>query len=319
MIELIKLTENVHTIGISGHVHPDGDCVGSTLGLYNFLKDRYPNKDIRLYLEEIPEVFDFLHRAGEILHEPATDEFDLYFCLDCGDAMRLGSFAGQFEKAKKTVCIDHHKSNQSFADENFVEPQASSTCELIYRLLPKEDITKEIAECLYTGLVHDTGVFQYSCTAKSTMEAAGFLMERNIDYSRIVDATYYEKTYAQNKILAYAVLKSKLHENGTIISSYLNEAELSEYGVSTKDLDGIVNQLRITKGVECAIFLYESAPSEYKVSMRSKKFVDVSDIAVKHGGGGHARAAGVTLNGEPEEIISMIIEEMKPQMEREYK
>lgn len=310
MIDIMKLAEEADTIGISGHIHPDGDCVGSTLGLYNFLKDTYPNKSIRLYLEEIPEVFSFLQRSEEICHEKTDITFDLYFALDCGDEKRLGDFAEQFLSARTTVCIDHHKSNLAFAQENFIVPDSSSTCELIYRVLPKDKMTKEIAECLYTGLVHDTGVFQYSCTSRHTMEAAGFLMEQGIDYSRIVDATYYEKTFAQNQILAKAVLKAKLHKGGRVISSYLTAADMKAYGVSTKDLDGIVNQLRITKGVETAIFLYESAPNEYKVSMRSKRIVDVSDIAVKFGGGGHARAAGVTMTGEPEDILQTILKEI---------
>lgn len=316
MLDIMKLAEKAGTIGISGHIHPDGDCVGSTLGLYNFLKNTYPDKSITLYLEDIPEVFSFLQRAGEICHEKSDKSFDLYFALDCGDEKRLGDFASQFAQAATTVCIDHHKSNLSFAQENFIVPESSSTCELIYRLLPKESITKEIAECLYTGLVHDTGVFQYSCTSRHTMEAAGFLMEQGIDYSRIVDATYYEKTFAQNQILAKAVLKAKLHKGGSVISSYLTADDLEEYGVTTKDLDGIVNQLRITKGVETAVFLYESAPAEYKVSMRSKQIVDVADIAVKYGGGGHARAAGVTMTGEPEDILQKILNEI-PDIEDE--
>ncbi|SFP92184.1 phosphoesterase RecJ domain-containing protein [Lachnospiraceae bacterium XBB1006] len=315
MMNLSELMREAQTIGISGHVHPDGDCVGSTLGLYNFLKNNYPEKKISLFLEDIPKVFSFLQRSNEIIHEPANEVFDLYFALDCGDAERLGEFAEQFQNAAYTVCIDHHKSNCSFAKENYVVPDASSTSELIYKLLPKEKITKEIAECLYTGLVHDTGVFQYSCTARETMEAAGFLMEQGIDYSKIIDQTYYEKTFAQNRILARAVLRANLWHDGEIIISYITEEDMKEFDATTQDLDGIVNQLRITKGVEVAVFLYQSGEKEYKVSMRSKRTVDVSEIAVKFGGGGHARAAGVTMKGEADEILQQLLPELNKKFE----
>lgn len=307
MLELKKLLDNAHTIGISGHVHPDGDCVGATLGLYNYLKNEYPDKEITLYLEEIPEVFAFLQRSDEIVHTTTEAPFDLYFLLDCADETRLGDFYKHFQNATHTVCVDHHKSNLFFADENYIKPEASSTSELIFELLPKDAITKEIAECLYTGLVHDTGVFQYSCTARSTMEAAGFLMEKGIDYSRIVDSTYYEKTFVQNRIMARAILRANLWHDGEIIISYLTAEELEEYGATPLDLDGIVNQLRVTQGVEVAVFLYESGKGEFKVSLRSKKEVDVADIVVTFGGGGHARAAGVTMKGTAEEILTKLL------------
>ena len=160
----------VHTVAIGGHIRPDGDCVGSCLATYNYIKTWYPDIDVTVYLEPIPNIFKFMARSNEIVSDFSGDTvYDLFIAQDCGDTGRLGGAAHFFEQAKHTVCVDHHISNQSFAQDNYIFPQASSASELVYELLPKERITKEIAECIYTGMVHDTGVFQYSCTSRKTM------------------------------------------------------------------------------------------------------------------------------------------------------
>ena len=225
------------TVGIAGHVRPDGDCVGSTLAIYNYIKEYYPQIDVRLYLEPIPNVFKFLRYADEIRSD-YTDEivFDLFIVCDCGDEGRLGNAVKYYENARNTLCIDHHVSNQEFAQHNYIFPDASSTCELVYGLLDPAHITKEIAECLYTGMVHDTGVFQYSCTSAKTMNIAGQLMELGIDYSEIVDATFYTKTYAQNQILGQALLDSRLYLDGRCIISVVTKEEMDEFGVLPKVL-----------------------------------------------------------------------------------
>lgn len=307
-MNLNELINQAKVIGISGHVHPDGDCAGSTLGLCEYIRLNYPDKEVTVYLEEIPDTFQFMVGSDRILHEPDEKKhFDLYFALDCGDVDRLGQFGNQFMHAEKTVCIDHHKSNMGMADENYIVPDASSTSELLLDLIDINKVSKEIAECIYVGMVHDTGVFQYSCTSSKTMNNAGILMEKGIDYSRLIDETYYEKTYHQNLILATAVLKSCLFANGKGIYSCITKDDMEKCMVTKNDLDGIVNQLRITKGVEVAVFVYECAEQEFKVSMRSKRYVDVADIAVAFGGGGHARAAGVTIKDCEEQIKKTII------------
>lgn len=315
MTNLDEFLEGVHTVAIGGHIRPDGDCVGSCLATYNYIKTYYPDIDVTLYLEPIPNIFKFLARAEEIVSEFDGDQvYDLFLAQDCGDLDRLGDAAHFFTGAKRTVCIDHHISNQSFADENYIFPKASSTCELVYELLPKERLTKEIAECIYTGIVHDTGVFQYSCTSKKTMAVAGELMELGINYPRIVDETYYTKTYNQNRILGVALLKSRLHLEGKCISSVITAEEMAQYEVLPKHLEGIVSQLRVTKGVEVAIFLYELEAGTFKVSTRSAEYVDVAQIAVRHGGGGHKRAAGFSMTGESDAIIGEIVSEVAKQL-----
>lgn len=315
MTNLDEFLKEADTVAVSGHIRPDGDCVGSCLATYNYIKTFYPNVSVDVYLEPIPNIFKFMNGAAQIIHDFSEKKsYDLFIVQDCGDAGRLGDVVHLFESAKKRICIDHHISNQSFADENYIYPEASSTSELIFDLLPKERLTKEIAECIYTGIVHDTGVFQYSCTSKKTMDAAGTLMECGIDYSKIIDETFYTKTYNQNRILGLALLKSRLHLNGKCISSVITEAEMKEYEVLPKHLDGVVSQLRVTKDVEVAVFLYQTGDDTFKVSTRSVDKVDVSKIAMKFDGGGHKRAAGFSMQGDSEEIIQKVVAEIEKQL-----
>lgn len=302
-------------VAISGHVRPDGDCVGSCLAVYNYIKTYYSDIDVRVFLEPIPTVFNFLNGAKEIIHEYSiADEFDLFIALDCGDVQRLGDAAKFFEAAKETACVDHHVSNQSFANHNYIFPKASSTCELVFELINVDKVTKEIAECLYTGIVHDTGVFQYSCTSAKTMNIGGILMEKGIDYSKIVDDTFYTKTYNQNLILGKALLSSELYLDGKVILSVVTQEDMREFDVFPKHLDGIVNQLRITKGTEVAVFIYENMDGSFKVSTRVNGDFNVAELAMHFGGGGHVKAAGFTMYKSLKEIIPEILDEIQKRL-----
>lgn len=308
--------EQAKTVAIGGHVRPDGDCVGSCMGLYQYIKTWYPEIEADVYLEDIPESFKRLIAVSDQIKGEVAEakEYDLFIALDCGDAARLGFSAVLFENAKHTICVDHHVSNMAFADENHIVPDASSTSELIYHLLPYEKITKEIAECLYLGIVHDTGVFQYSSTAPETMEAAANLMRKGINANEIIDKTFYEKTYAQNQILGRALLESILFMDGKCIFTCLTKKIMDFHEVKPKDLEGIVSQLRVTEGVEVAIFLYQTNEDEFKVSLRAAGDVDVSKVAQKFGGGGHKKAAGVTMKGTMHEIINNLSEQISAQL-----
>ena len=315
MIKLDDKLKGMHSIGISGHVRPDGDCVGSTLAVYNYISTYYPETEVQLYLESIPNVFKFLKNADNIQHNFEMDkQHDLFIVLDCGDARRLGPTVKYFESAKNTFCIDHHVSNQSFADENYIYPDASSTCELVYELLDSDKITKEIAECLYTGMVHDTGVFQYSSTSAKTMNIAGILMEKGIPYSKIVDDTFYTKTYNQNRILGQALLDSQLYLDGKVIATYVTCEQMKRFGCGPKHLDGIVNQLRVTKDVIVAAFLYENEDGSYKVSLRANGEFNVAEVVAVFGGGGHVKAAGCTMEGTIEDILARLIAEISKRL-----
>ncbi|SEF38552.1 DHH family phosphoesterase [Lachnospira multipara] len=317
-MNILDELKDAKIVGITGHVRPDGDCVGSTMGLYNFLKVNRPDLDVRIFLQKPGDEFNYIPRIDEIRQETDINLVcDAFVVLDCSSLDRIEPFAELFCNAKKTICLDHHISNKDFADVNLVEPDWSSTSEVLYTTLDEEKIDKDVATCIYTGIIHDTGVFKYSCTSKQTMAIAGKCMEKGIDYSDIIDNSFYAKTYIQNQILGRALLESVLFYDGKCIFSSISREIMDFYGVDGKSLGGIVEQLRLTEGVEVAIFMYEIGEGEYKVSLRSKKIIDVAKIAAKFDGGGHVRAAGFSIKGTVHGIINQIgalIEEQVKQL-----
>ena len=304
MTVLEQMLEQTGSVVILGHVRPDGDCLGSTLGLYHYIQTNYPAIRAAVYLEESSPKFGYLAGYDAILHETDEERYELCICLDCGDEERLGSFGVFLANASKSLCLDHHITNTRFCEVNLVSENASSTCEVLFEQLDEEKIDKAAAECLYTGPIHDTGVFKYSCTSARTMEIAGKLMAKGIDFGSIIDNSFYKKTYVQNQILGRALLESITFLDGKCIFSALRQSEMEFYGVNGKDMDGIIDQLRLTEGVEVAIFMYQTGPQEFKVSLRSQNAVDVSRIASYFGGGGHVRAAGCTMSGRIHDVVN---------------
>lgn len=310
---LSDILKDVKSVGITGHIRPDGDCTGSVLALYNYIVENMPETDVDLYLEQPGNEFYYLKNIDKIKNTPEDKKYDVFFVLDCSSLDRIEPFISCFNNASKTVCIDHHVSNTGFTDLSKIEPQASSACEVLYGTMDADKISRNVAECIYTGIIHDTGVFKYSCTSKKTMEIAGEMMEKGIDYSDIIDNTFYKKTYVQNQILGRALLESVLFYDGKCIFTTVTMDEMEFYGVTGRELGGIVEQLRLTDGVEVAIFLYQTGEEEYKVSLRSKKKIDVAAIATQFGGGGHVRAAGYTAKGSVYQIINSIGELIEKQ------
>lgn len=315
MNKLTEVLEGVKTAAIAGHVNPDGDCVGSCMGLYLYLRDNYPQIQADVYLENPREVFHFIEDIDKAKNECSPGQvYDLMVLLDVSSRDRIGVAAPLFDHAVRTVGIDHHITNNGLCQINQILPKASSTCEVLYDLLEDEKISEACAEALYTGIVHDTGVFQYSNTSPNTMRVTANLMEKGIPFSNIVDGSFYQKTYAQNQILGRTLMESILLLDGRCIAGVVRQAEMEFYGLESKDLDGIVSQLRNTEGVEVALFLYERSFQEFKVSMRSNEIVDVSRIAGMFGGGGHVKAAGCTMHGSPFDVINNITIQIEKQL-----
>ena len=314
-----EICEGAERIGISGHIRPDGDCVGSCLGLALYLKKLFPEKKVEVFLEKPAEFFSCIKGFEDILPVEraafARKAFDVFFALDCG-AGRMGEAEGLFAEAKETVNIDHHISNGAgIGKHNYVYPEASSTSELVYELIPEEMLDADIATALYIGMAHDTGVFRYSCTSPKTLQAAAKLIDFGIDFPKLIEETFFEKTYVQNQIMGRALLESMLIMDGRCIVSYIDKKTMDFYQVTGKDLEGIVSQLKLTKGVECAVFMYEMRTLEYKVSLRSTQRVDVAKVAELFGGGGHARAAGCTMNGTFHDVINNLSVHIEEQLE----
>lgn len=300
-----KELQGIRTVAIAGHIRPDGDSVGACIGLWHYIRDNFEHIQAEIFLEQPDPKFAVLEGFDKILQAGEEDrDFDCFIAVDCAVLERLGAAGRYFDRAGKTICVDHHVSNGGFADVQVIDPDASSTCEVLGRMMETEKISVRAASALYMGIAHDTGVFQYSCTSPDTMRMAAMLMEKGVAYTRILEETFYKKTYRQNQILGKALLESMRILDGRGIVSVVRRRELTFFGVTPIDLDGIVSQLRMTEGVEVAIFLYETGNLEYKVSLRSKETVDVNEVASYFGGGGHVRAAGVTMKGTFHDIVN---------------
>ncbi|HKL99540.1 MAG TPA: bifunctional oligoribonuclease/PAP phosphatase NrnA [Mobilitalea sp.] len=305
-------------IAIAGHIRPDGDCVGSCTALYQYLKqnmDEFGIDKVEVYLETFSDEFNILNGSEDIKHSYDSEEiYDLFISLDCGSLDRLGNAEKYFNSAAKSINIDHHISNTLFADVNHVVDYASSTCEVLFDLFEESRITKEVAEALYLGIIHDTGVFKHTNTSEKTMVAAGKLISKGINFSDIIDESFYSRTYMQTQLLGRCLMESIIMLDGKVIISMLNRRTLDFYGADHSDLDGIIDQLRAAKGTEVAIFIYETDLQEYKVSMRSNGEVNVSRIAVYFGGGGHIKAAGCSMKGSAHDVINNLVKHVEAQL-----
>ncbi len=316
-MKIINEVKDAKTIAIGGHVRPDGDCVCSVMALYRYLQKELPEARIDVYLEKPAEVFACISGIEDIRSDFQTQQvYDVFIALDCNDE-RLGNALPIYRKAGRRINIDHHISNTGCGDLNIIEPQRSSTAELLYDLMDPQKVDEEIAKAVYIGIAHDTGVFRYSNTSPHTLETAAKLLAFGFDFSELIEKTFFEKTYVQTQIMGRAVLESVRFMNDRCIVSMVTRRMMEFYQVSTKDLDGIVNQLQVVSGVDCAIFMYEIGTLEYKVSMRSNGKVNVADVAVKFGGGGHVRAAGCTMNGTYHDNINNLSREIAGQLKKQ--
>ena len=316
MLNLKECLQGVESVAILGHIRPDGDCIGSCLSLYNYIETYFPKIEAKVYLQDFMPEFLMLKNADKIVHDDQEDKvYDVWFSLDSADKARHGEFVKYFDTAKKTIGIDHHISNVGFAQEHLIISDASATAEIMYDLIGKDHLTKEIAECIYLGMAHDTGVFQYSNASPKTFRVVADLLETGIDASKIVDETFYQKSYVQNQILGRTLMESILMMDGKVIVGVVRLKDMEFYGVTPKSLDGIVSQLRYTRGVEVAIFMYELENQHYKVSMRSNGKVNVSKIAGYFGGGGHVKAAGCEMSGNYRDVVNNLTLHIEAQLQ----
>lgn len=314
-MDLLQVCDGAKRIGISGHVRPDGDCVGACLALAMYLEKKLPRAKVKVFLEQPPVIFHEIKGFGEIETTfPEEEAFDVFFALDTVPD-RLGDGEKYFRAAKKTVNIDHHVSNSGSGDENVMRPEIGSSCEVLYDLMEPESIDREIAMALYIGMIHDTGVFQYANTTPETLKKAAFLISFGFDFPRLIEETFYEKTYLQSQIMGRALMESIRFMDGRCIVSVVEKKTMDFYGVQPSDFDGIVNQLRNIKGVDCAVFMYQTDVMEYKVSLRSNEAVNVAQVASYFGGGGHVRAAGCTMKGTFHDCVNNLSLHIQKQMQ----
>ena len=297
-----------HSVAILGHIRPDGDCVGSCLGLYHYIRQTAPQIKADVYLESFREAFSILPGTEMVRRDfHGAESYDLCIACDASDRGRLGEGTAILDRARMTVCVDHHKTNPGYAQITVLRPETGSTSEILYELMEETRIGKETAMCLYTGMAHDTGVFKYQSTTARTMEIAGKLMNLGIPFTELIDRTFYQKTLPQTQIMGKALMESRIGAGGKCVYSFLSLADMEAVGASPMDLEGIAEQLRLVEEAEVSLFLYEMAPGCFKASMRSKSYADVSRVAARFGGGGHARAAGCSLTGDREGVTAAML------------
>lgn len=302
-------------VAIFGHVRPDGDCVGSTMGLYNYILDNYPDIHADIYLERFSDSFRFLAHAEDIQELYTEGAYDTVFVLDASSRDRVGANGlACIAQAAHSYNLDHHVSNPgdicAYSD---IQPEVSSASEVLYYLLDADRVTRACAECIYLGIIHDTGVFRFSCTGEKTLEAVGALIGTGVDFPRIINETYYCRTYDQTRITGHVMENCRLALSGKVVYGFVTQQDLDNYHVTTVELDGIIDALREVQGIEVAVFLYPTGDC-CKVSMRSQYTVDVSRICQSFGGGGHVRAAGCSLKGNPEEIMEKLLAKIAEQL-----
>lgn len=302
------------SILILTHENPDGDAVGSSLGFMHGLKKL--NKKVDVFIPEVNKMYSFLPGFEELKKEiPEDAQYDLCISLDSSDLERLGSFGkAWFEKIKNTVVIDHHITNQNFGDVNYVNAVASSTCQNIIVVLAALEvaINKDMATCIYSGMLTDTGGFRYNVQPE-TFEFVAMLLETGIDIATIYRNLFDLTTEPRTKLLGRALSRLELIEDGKIAFTYITGEDAQEFLCMDGDYEGIVNYGRNIEGVEVSIFFREKEGA-YKVSLRSNDYVDVSRIASKYAGGGHIRASGFELKMSFDQAKDLVISEIKSQL-----
>ena len=312
----LKKIEESKSIIITSHVNPDGDAVGSGLSLFLALKNQYKDKDIRFILEdEIPDNMKFLE--GSELIEKFSEEMenlspDLFITVDSATFERIGKTASLRKNAFLVNIDHHHVSNPHFGDINIVK-EASSTSEIIFFILRDMlniSIDKKTAEAIYTGVITDTGNFKYESTTKETFYVGGELIDKGIDRVKISDAVYKNKSLGAMKALGKALSEMTIIPEKKLVYFTLKSDFIQKENIKKGETDGIVENLLEYKDCDVSVFLREIENGKIKGSMRSKKMIDVNEIASIFGGGGHKRAAGFTTNLSEKEIIEKISEKI---------
>lgn len=311
--EILKEIAQAESIIILVHENPDGDAIGSGLAMYQALQNM--GKDVEIVVPEWSRIFANLPKINELKKEGSKKKYDLAIALDCATIKMLNGWTNYFEDAKNKVVIDHHSSNSMFGDFNYVDIDAPACCQVLYNMFEYYNwqITKEIAACLIAGLITDTGGFQYSGVSKDTFLMAANLIDTGIDASKIYKDVMSTHTKTSVELKKLILNRMQFLEDDKVTFTYMTLEDEKEIGCEVGDYEGLVNEGRNIEGVEVSIFLHETDDG-FKASLRSNNYVNVSDVCLMFGGGGHIRAAGAKIKGTPDEIKEKLLKEIKRQL-----
>ncbi len=317
--ETAKLLKEISgKIMITTHKNPDGDAVGSSLGWFNFLKKL--GKDVRvIYSDRVPFFFDFLPGIGNVeVTDEVKEQFDWVIITDVSDPKRTG-----FSEipAEKSLVIDHHITAEPFTDYAIVEPEISSTCELSYHIMKMIDeklIDLSVAIPIYTGIVTDTGGFNYSNTSPETHTVAAELLKLGVNPYEVYTNIFERNRINKLKLLELVLKTLSFELNQKVAHITLFRKFLEETGAYPEEAEGFINYPRSIAGVEVAVFFKEIEENYWKVSMRSKGKVNVAEVAKAMGGGGHKMAAGFETRGILEEIKRELFKKLEEALEKAH-
>lgn len=309
-IDLIRSSNNIY---IASHINPDGDNIGSSLALALALK-KINKRVTPLSPGEIPSDYRFLPGL-DLYRDYSTDlhPVELFIALDSGDADRLGNNKKLLESSRSIINIDHHISNTNFGNINLVDEKVSSTGEIIYHLIKGLgiDIDSDIANCLYTAISTDTGSFIYDNVTAQTHEIIADLIRVGIDKADINIQLYASRSIEKTKLYINVLSTLKLYNDNKIATVKVTKKMLEETHTILDDTEGIISFVREIEPVEVACILKESEEKKTKISMRSKRYIDVSEIASNFNGGGHIRAAGGTIYENIQTAETIVVDKIK--------
>ncbi len=310
---IISALEPHHTICVVGHIRPDGDCIGSQVGLAMALRDQ--GKEVTVWNEDsVPKKLAFLD-PDRLVQRPQKDrKFDCVIATDAASFERLGKVGACIGNRTQFINIDHHASNTRYADLNWVSAKEASTGELIFKLLQaaKWPITPAIADCLFTAVSTDTGSFQFPSTRPSTYNVAGELVKRGANLAQICDEVYQSFPLSRVRLLQHVYNHFRLVHNNQIAYFWLKKADFDRTGASTDDSEGLIDHIRAIEPVVVACVFEEMGPESTRISLRSKSAkINVNEIAAQFGGGGHIAAAGARPAGKPLSVQRRVIQAIK--------
>ena len=310
--DIIKSSKNILIIS---HVNPDGDTLGSMCGLYCAILDNFKKKCDMLAISKLPDVYSYIPYYNEVKQVDEIDksrEYDLVINVDVAAIDRICGAKILFEKAKNTINIDHHKTNNAYGNLNFIDSEASSTGEVLFGLFNKMGwkINLDCAICLYTAILTDTGSFRFDNTTPSTFECAAKLVEIGINPSDMYKKVYESDSKTLVTFQAYCLSKAKFLNDDKVAYITVYRKDMEKFSANEECMEGLTEKLRAIVTTQIAFVAKEMKSGHTKVSMRSK-CIDIAEICEKFDGGGHKFAAGCTIKAPVDKAVKMLLEEIK--------
>ena len=314
---ILEEIKKAQTIAVLTHESPDGDAISSSLAVMHSIKQL--GKEVDVIIPEFSKDFNFLPGADKIITEGKNEPYELAISVDCTDLKRMAGGKEYYETAKTTIQIDHHSVNGMFADYNYVDPAAPSCCQVLIAMFEYYgvEITKDIATCILTGIITDTGGFQWGGVTPETFEFAAELIRKGAKIKDICRIALRKKSKAHCELEKLIYNRMEYYEDGKIALAYLTLEDYENVKAEMGDDEGLVEMLRDIEGVEVAVLLKEKEGANgFKASLRSHETVNVSDICLLLGGGGHRGAAGCFIPGTVEQAKAKIIDGIKHELNK---